>query len=88
MLLLEALVLTLATGLIGFYSPSESYHYVKNGLPFPFITQVIDVKAAEYVDIRFEPLFLLLDALAWASLILLLRFSSGGLKRILSSRVK
>lgn len=87
-LLLEALVLTIATGLIGFYSPSEPYHYVKNGLPLPFIMQVIDVKDAEYVDFRLDPLFLLFDTLAWAGLILLLRFSRRVLKRILSPRVE
>jgi len=49
-LLLKALILTLLTGLIGFYSSSEPYHYVKNGLPLPFLTQVIGVKAAKYID--------------------------------------
>ncbi len=87
-LLLKALVLTLATGLIGLYSPSESHHYVKNGLPLPFLTQIIDVKAAKYVEVKLDPLFLLLDILAWAGLILLLRFFTRLLKRILPSRVK
>ncbi|MCX8182893.1 MAG: hypothetical protein N3F08_00520 [Crenarchaeota archaeon] len=87
-LILKALVVTLATGLIGLYSPSEPYHYVKNGLPLPFLTQVIDIKAAKYVDVKLDPLFLFLDILAWAGLILMIRFSTGLLKRILPSRVK
>ncbi|MEM3658848.1 MAG: hypothetical protein QXU11_00405 [Thermoproteota archaeon] len=87
-LLLKALVLTLATGLIGLYNPSEPYHYVKNGLPLPFITQIIDFKAAKYVDVKLDLLFLLLDILAWAGLILMLSFFTRLLKRILPSRVK
>jgi hypothetical protein len=87
-LLLKALILSLLTGLIGFYSSSEPYHYVKNGLPLPFLTQIIDVKAAKYVEVKLDPLFLLLDTLAWAGFILLLRFSTGILKRILPSRVE
>lgn len=88
MLLLKALALTLATGLIGLYSPSEPYHYVKNGLPLPFLTQVIDIRAAKYVGVKFDPLFFLLDVLAWTGLILLLRLFTGLLKRILPSRVE
>lgn len=87
-LLLKALVLTLATGLIGLYSPSEPYHYVKNGLPLPFLTQIIDVKAAKYVDVKLDTLFLFLDILAWAGLILLFRFFTRLLRRILPSRVE
>ncbi|NHV98246.1 MAG: hypothetical protein HA496_01210 [Thaumarchaeota archaeon] len=89
MLLVKALALTLASGLIGLYSPSEPYHYVKNGLPLPFLTQIIDVKAAKYVDVRLDPLFLFLDVLAWAGLILLLGFFARLLKRMVSpSRVE
>ncbi|MEM2940705.1 MAG: hypothetical protein QW304_04025 [Thermoproteota archaeon] len=87
-LVLKALVITSVTGLIGLYSPSEPYHYVKNGLPLPFIIQVIDVEAAKYVEIRIDPLFLLLDILIWAGLILLLSFSGRMVNRILSSRIK
>lgn len=86
--LLKALLLTLTTGLIGFYSPSESYHYVKNGLPLPFVVQVINIKAAEYVEIRFEFLLLVLDVLIWTGFIFLLGFFRGILKGILSSKVK
>lgn len=87
-LMLKALIITLVTGLIGLYSPSEPYHYVRNGLPLPFVIQVIDVNAAKYVEIRVDPLFLLLDILIWAGLILLLSFSGRMVNRILSSRVK
>jgi len=87
-LVLKALIITIVTGLIGLYSPSEPYHYVRNGLPLPFITQVIDVESAKYVEVKIEPLFLLLDILIWAGLILLLGFSGRMVNRILSSRVK
>ncbi len=87
-LLLKALALTLATGLIGLYSPSEPYHYVKNGLPLPFLTQIIDIRTAKYVDVKFDPLFLFIDVLAWTGLILLLRLFTDLLKRILPSRVE
>lgn len=87
-LVLKALIITIATGLIGLYSSSEHYHYVRNGLPLPFVIQVIDVEAAEYVEVKVDPLFLLLDILVWAGFILLLRFSGRVVNRILSSRVK
>lgn len=86
-LVLKALIITLVTGLIGLYTPSEPYHYVRNGLPLPFIIQVIDVEAAKYIEVRIDPLFLLLDMLIWAGLILLLSFSRRMVSRVLSSRV-
>gem|GEM_PF-1665369 len=87
-LVLKALALTLVTGLIGLYDPSEPYHYVRNGLPLPFLNQVIDIKAAKYVDVKLDPLFLFLDVLAWAGLILLFRFFTSLLKRVPPSRVE
>lgn len=87
-LILKALALTLVTGLIGLYDPSEPYHYVKNGLPLPFLNQIIDIRAAKYVGVKLDPLFLFLDVLAWAGLILLFRLFTSLLKRFLPSRVK
>jgi hypothetical protein len=82
--LVKAIFITLATGFIGIYNSSQLYHYVKNGLPFPFLIQVIDIEAAKYVEVKIDPLFLLVDILAWTGFILLIRY----FRRILHSRVK
>ncbi|MBO3839766.1 MAG: hypothetical protein QXN75_05600 [Thermoproteota archaeon] len=85
--LVKAIFLTIATGLIGVYNSSQPYHYVKNGLPFPFLVQVIDIEAAEYVEIKIDPLFLVIDILVWTGFILLLRLFGRILKRTPSPRV-
>jgi len=85
--LVKAIFITLATGLIGIYSSSQPYHYVKNGLPFPFLIQVIDIEAAEYVEVKIDPLFLIVDILIWTGFILLLRLFGRILKRISPHRV-
>jgi hypothetical protein len=85
--IVKAIFITLATGLIGIYNSSQPYHYVKNGLPFPFLIQVIDIEAAEYVEVKIDPLFLVVDILLWTGFILFLRFSGRILKRILLHRI-
>lgn len=85
--LVKAVFITLATGLIGIYSSSQPYHYVGNGLPFPFLIQVIDIEAAKYVEVKIDPLFLIVDILIWTGFIFLLRLFGRILKRIPPSRV-
>ncbi|MEM3713003.1 MAG: hypothetical protein QXR97_05660 [Thermoproteota archaeon] len=87
-MLIRAIIITLVTGLIGIYDPSQPYHYVKNGIPLPFVIQIIDIKVAKYIEIKIEPLFLLLDVLFWAVFLFFLRVSGRILKRIFPSRVK
>jgi len=87
-LLLKAIVLTLATGLVGVYGSSQPYHYVKNGLPLPFLIQVVDIKAAKYVEVKLDTLFLLADVLFWACFLHLLGLSGRILKRVFSPRAK
>ncbi|MGQ9478911.1 MAG: hypothetical protein ACUVQ0_02675 [Thermoproteota archaeon] len=79
-LFLKATLITVLTVSVGFYSTSPTYHYVKNGLPFQFIIQTIDVNAARYVEVRIDYPFLFLDILLWACLIYLIRI----LRRIIS----
>ncbi|MCS7138678.1 MAG: hypothetical protein NZ873_01305 [Crenarchaeota archaeon] len=91
-ILLQAIIITFATGLVGLYDYSPPYHYVKNGLPLPFLIQVINVKiaeygVAEYVDIRVDSLFFFFDVLFWTCFLFFLRVLGMILKRIFSPRI-
>jgi len=88
LLLIRAVILTLATGLVGIYTPSQPYHYVGNGLPLPFLMQVIDVEAAKYIEVKIDLLFLLIDILFWTGFFLFLKLFRIVLNRIFSSQVK
>ncbi|MEM1558633.1 MAG: hypothetical protein QXR44_05670 [Thermoproteota archaeon] len=87
-IIIKAIIITFATGLIGIYVPSHPYHYVKNGIPLPFVIQIIDIEVAKYVEVKIDPLFLFLDVLFWTGFLLFLRASGRILKRISPSRVK
>jgi len=87
-IIIKAIIITLATGLIGIYDPSHPYHYVKNGIPLPFLIQVIDIGVAKYVEVKTDPLFLFLDILFWTGFLLFLRVSRRILKRVFPSRVE